>query len=121
MPRQTLTKTAPAGPIPLTAATVVTWTAADITNFEQVALTGQDVVLVWNTHASTGYTYTVTTVADAMGRTDTGAGMSAVALAAGVMHAFIPGVEGFGQAGTPRYLYIQANNASVKWAVLTFP
>lgn len=120
MPRVTLTKTVPVGPVPLTALTVVTWTAADTVNFEQLVLTQKDILVIWNSDVAS-HTYTLTSVADTMGRTDTGAGLVNVALAAGAMHACIPGYEGFAQAGTPRYLFLQANHVGIKYAVLTFP
>lgn len=117
MPRVTLTKTVPAGPVPLTALTVVTWTAADPANDEQIVLTQKDLLIIWNSHASTAYNYILTGVADTLGRTSN----ISASIAAGVMHACIPGYEGFAQAGTPRYLYLEADNAAVKYAVLTFP
>ena len=120
MPRQTLAKTVPAGPIPLTALTVVTFTAADTVNKEQIVLTGQDILLIWNSDVAS-HTYTITAVPDTMGRTDTGAGLVAVTLAAGAFHCCIPSFEGFAQAGTPRNLFLEANHVGIKYAVITFP
>lgn len=114
MARQTLTKTVVPGPKPLTAATLVTWTAGDASNKEQAYLTERDVFLVWNTHASNAYTFTVTGVADQLGRT---ADIGATSLAAGAMRCFRPGYEGFGQTGG--LIYMEVENAAVKWAILT--
>lgn len=117
MPRVTLTKTTPAGPLPLTALTAFTWTAADVANKEQIVLTQKDVLLIWNSGASS-HTYTLTGVADSLGRT---ADIGPVTLNAGIFHACIPGYEGFAQSGTPRYLFLEANHAEIKYAVITFP
>lgn len=114
MPRVTLTKTVPAGPIPLTALTAVTWTAADPVNDEQIVLTQKDILIIWNSGASTR-NFILTAVADTLGRT-TNIGES---IAAGVMKCCIPGFEGFRQSGG--YLYLEADHADIKYAVLTFP
>lgn len=116
MARQTIAKTTPAGPRPLSAATAVTWTAADATNKEQFVITERDILVIWNTHASTTYTYTITGVADTMGRT---VDIGPTNLIAGAMVALRPGLEGFAQA-TTNYLYFEANNAAIKYAVLSF-
>src|ERR687891_559131 len=73
MPRVTHTKQTPKGPypaLPVTADSLdIAFTAADITNLEQVVPSGDDLLLVWNTHATTAYTFTLTSVADDKGRT----------------------------------------------------
>lgn len=113
MARQTLTKTTVPGPNP-TAGAAVTMTAADTTNKEQFAVSDGDVILVQNTGGST-YTYTVKSVADPIyGRTGD---VNAVSIAAGAIHAVRVGVEGWRQ--TDGYVYLEANNAAVKWGILT--
>ena len=62
MARQDLTVTTGTSRYPTTGA-VLTFTAADTSNFERFVLTGTEVVLVWNTGASP-YTYTVTSTAE---------------------------------------------------------
>lgn len=116
MARADITKTlSPGKRPPTTGGTVVTWQAADTTNFEQVSLTDQDSLLVWNSHASTGYTYTVTSVPDEYGRSGD---MTTIALAAGVFHVVGNGMAA-GWLQTNGKLYLQASNAAVKWAVIT--
>lgn len=116
MARADITKTvSPGRRPPTTGGTPITWQAADTTNFEQVSLTDKDVLLVWNSHASTGYTYTVNSVADEYGRTGD---MTTIAIAAGVFHVIGNGMAA-GWLQTTGKLNLQASNASVKWAVIT--
>lgn len=109
MPRQQLTKTAFTGPYPAAAA-VLTETAEDITNHTAVAITDKTVVVIHNTHASTTYTYTVTSSADALhGRSGD---ISAVNLLPGKIAIIGPlGLDGWRQ--TDGNLYLTANNAAV--------
>lgn len=116
MARQDLTVTANSGTYPTTGA-ALTFTAADTSNKERFVLTGKEVVLVWNTGGSS-YTYTVTSTADPQGRTGD---ISTVSLAAGVIHAIGPlGLSGWRQS-TGGYLYLEASNAAVKWAIYRLP
>ena len=116
MARQTLTKTAAPGPDP-TAGVAVTMTAADTGNFEQFTWTGREVIIVQNTHASTTYTYTLTSVADERGRT---LDITTQNIVAGAIHVIGP-LSSQGWRQTNGYIYMQANNASVKWGVITLP
>lgn len=116
MARQDVTVTTGTSPYPTTGA-VLTWTAADTSNFERFVLTGKEVVLVWNSGASP-YTYTITSTADPQGRTGD---ITTAAIAAGAIHALGPfGLPGWRQSAGG-YLHMQANNAAVKWAVLRLP
>lgn len=115
MARQTLTKTTSPSPNP-TAGVAVTMTAADTTNHEQIALTGREVLLIQNTGASS-HTYTITSVADPYGRTGD---ISTQTIAAGAIHVLGPfGLQGWQQ--TNGFLYLQANDAEVKYGVITLP
>jgi hypothetical protein len=116
MARQTVAKTVPAGPRPLSAATAVTVTAADATNKEQFVITERDILVIWNSHASTTYTYTITGTADTLGRT---VDIGPTNLLAQAFVAIRPGYEGFAQA-TTNYLFFEASNAAVKYFVLSF-
>lgn len=116
MARQDLTVTAGTSRYPTTGA-VLTFTAADTTNFERFVLTGTEVVLVWNTGASP-YTYTVTSTADPQGRTGD---ITTAAIAAGAIHALGPfALDGWRQSAGG-YLHIQASNTAVKWAIYRQP
>lgn len=112
MARQTLTKTTVPGPNP-TAGVAVTMTAANTTDKEQYTVADGDVILVHNTGLSSR-TYTVTSVADPFGRTGD---VSGVSIAAGAIHALRVGLEGWRQ--TNGYVYLEANNAEVKFGILT--
>ena len=116
MARQDLTVTPGTSRYPTTGA-VLTFTAADTSNFERFVLTGTEVVLVWNTGASP-YTYTVTSTADPQGRTGD---ITTAAIAAGAIHALGPfALDGWRQSAGG-YLHIQASNTAVKWAIYRQP
>jgi len=91
----------------------LTMTAADATNKEQVALTGNELIIAHNTGAS-ARTITVTSVVDEMGRTGD---VSAYSLGAGEYAVFGPfGTEGWRQTNSK--LYFEANHAEVKFGVV---
>lgn len=114
MARQSLTKTSGTGRYP-TAGVAVTMTAANTTDKEQFALTGREVILIHNTGASSR-TYTITSVADPF--TGRSGDVSAVSIAAGAIHCIGPmGPDGWRQ--TDGNLYLEANNAEVKFGVYT--
>jgi hypothetical protein len=115
MPRVTLTRSNSPGPNP-TAGVAVTMTAADTVNKEQFALTGREILIIHNTGASSR-TYTITSVADPFGRLGD---ITAQTIAAGAIHTVGPfGLAGWQQTGG--YLYIEANNAEVKFGVIALP
>lgn len=99
------------------AGALLVWTAADVVNGNSVVLTGKELVLAWNTHASTGYTVTLASASDHLGRTKD---IATEAIAAGDIHQFgVPQLDGWRQSdGT---LSINGSNASVKFAVLRLP
>lgn len=118
MPRTTLNKTTPLGsypslPIAANGADVV-FTAADTTNQNQFKFEAGDIVLAWNTHATTAYTVTLTSIADGHKRTGN---VSAYQLEAGDVAVFGP-FEQEGWRQTDGYFYLEANNAAVKFAIL---
>lgn len=118
MPRVTLTPIAPLGPypsLPVAAnALDLTMTAADATNKQQVLFNGPKLILAQNTHASTAYTVTFTSKGDNRNRTGD---VTSYQLEAGDIIAFkIDNAEGWQQADG--YLYFEANNAAVKFAVI---
>ena len=116
MARQDLTVTSGTSRYPTTGA-ILTFTAADTTNFERFVLTDRDIVLVWNSGASP-YTYTITSTADPQGRTGD---ITTAAIAAGAIHALGPfALDGWRQSAGG-YLHMQASNAAVKWAIYRIP
>jgi hypothetical protein len=117
MPRQTLTKITPVGPyptLPVSANSLdITFTAADTVNKEQFAAGADTLVLVWNTHATTTYTVTITSVADDKGRTGD---VTTYSLSAGEIAAFRIRKPGWMQSDGN--IYMEASNAAIKYAVL---
>ena len=117
MARVTLTKVTPLGPyptLPVTADTMdIAFTAADATNFEQFAPSGDDLVIAWNSGASP-YTITFTSVADPT--TKRTGDVTTYSLAAADHAAFRFKKPGWMQSDS--MIYIQASNAGVKWCVV---
>jgi len=116
MARQTIAKQVPYGPYPTLPVAAnaldLVETAADVTNKEQFAPSGDDLVIVHNTGASP-YTVTFTSVADEMKRTGD---VTTYSLGAGELAAFRFKKQGWLQ--TDGNIYIEASNAAVKWAVI---
>lgn len=115
MPRQTLAKTAAPGPFP-TAGVAVTMTAADIANFEQFTWTGRELIIIQNSHATTAYTWTLTSVSY-LGRTGN---ITTESLAAGEIRVIGP-LSDLGWRQTDGYIYLQASNVAIKFGVITIP
>lgn len=112
MPRTTLPKIASPGPNPTTG-TAVTFTAADAVNGNQIALTGRELLLIQNNGGSSA-TYTVSSVADGLGRLGD---ITAASIAAGAIVTLGPfGIEGWQQSDG--YLYLSGSSSSVRFAVL---
>lgn len=116
MPRVTLTKQVPLGPyptLPVGAGTMtLTETAADATNKEQFVPSGDDLIIAHNIGAS-ARTISFTSVADEQKRTGD---VTAYSIAAGGIAVFRMKKPGWLQ--TDGKIYIEANNAEVKWAVV---
>lgn len=116
MPRVTLTKQVPLGPypsLPVGAGTMtLTETAADITNKEQFVPSGDDLIIAHNTGLS-ARTITITSVVDERKRTGD---ITTYSIAAGGIAVFRITKPGWMQ--TDGRIYIEANNAEVKWAVV---
>lgn len=94
--------------------TALVWTAADISDFNRFRLSGQELLLIRNVHATITYTYTLHTVADPFGRAQD---MTAHSLVAGAIHALakLP-LTGFRQSDG--YVWISGNNANIQFCVL---
>lgn len=112
MPRTTLTTTTAPGSTNYTGATL-TMTAADTGNMNQFVASGKDLLVAHNTGAST-YTITVTSVADPYGRTTD---IAAVNIVAGAYMVFGP-LELTGWMQTDGKIYLQSNNAAVKFGIV---
>jgi hypothetical protein len=117
MTRAVLTKTTLKGPFPTLPVTAdsldVTFTAANAANKEEFLPSGNDIVLAWNTDGATPYTFTISSVADPQLRTGD---IGPYTLAAGEIAAFKLKSLGFTQ--TDGYIYLEASNAAIKFAVI---
>jgi hypothetical protein len=118
MARTTITAQQPKGPYvslqPAADSLDITMTAADVANKNQTLLAGQLLLIAQNTHATTAFTITITSIADSKLRTGD---ITTYTMQAGDISAFlISSTEGWLQADG--YLYYEASNASVKFAVL---
>jgi len=120
MARQTLNKITPLGsyptlPIAANAADLA-FVAADVSNKEQFTAGGNDLVLVWNTGASP-YTVTINSVADEKKRTGD---IATYSIGANEIACFGPFKQG-GWVQTDGKVYMEAENAAIKYAVLALP
>jgi hypothetical protein len=117
MPRTTIAAQTPKGPYvslpPAADSLDVTMTAADVTNKNQTLLNGPLLLIAQNSGAS-AYTVTITSAPDSKLRTGD---ITAYSLAAGDIAAFVINqTEGWLQSDG--YLYYEASNAAVKFALL---
>jgi hypothetical protein len=114
MARQTLTPISVGSRYP-TGLTALTLTAADPTNKEQFLLTERDVLLIFNSHASTAYTVTIDSVADPI--TSRTGSLSAISVPAQGLRCVGPlGLDGW--KNSSGYLTFEAENAAIKYCVL---
>lgn len=114
MPRQTITAVAVTSKYPADKVTIAE-VAADASNFEKMILTGREILIAHNTNAgSTARTVTITSVADAEGRTGD---ITATSIAAGAFAMFGPfALDGWKQSDG--YLYFQASHAEIKYMAI---
>lgn len=119
MPRTTINPTTLLGPypaLPVTAGSLAgAETAADVANKNQFPMTGRE-ILVWRNMGATPHTVTLTSRADAQGRSGDVTGYS---VAAGGVGAFDtggpPGLEGWRQVDG--MFYFEANHAEILFSV----
>lgn len=112
MARVTLTAQRKATNSPLDGV-LLTETAADTTNKEQVLWTGKEIIVAHNTGGS-AYTVTITSAADKNGRT---LDITADSLAAGVI-AFYGPFPADGWRQSTGMLFFEASNVAVKFGVI---
>jgi hypothetical protein len=93
----------------------LTLTACDTANGNSFTATGREILLVDNTGGS-AYTFTVSSVADNLGRSDTS--LTTYSVAAGVITAVqMKFLTGWVQQGG-QLVYLACSNAAVKYAVI---
>jgi hypothetical protein len=109
----------PVGPFisgqPVAAALDLVWVAADVANGNKFQLTGHEVLLVWNTHATIAYTLTISSVPDRDNRSQD---VTAYSILAATISAFsfLGATEGWAQSGGA--VNFSGSNASLKFAIL---
>ena len=115
MPRTALTPVAAPGSY-ATAATAFTFTAADVGNGNDFALLGGEILLIFNSHATTTFAFTLTSVsnADVLNRSGT---ITAETIAAGIYKMFGP-IQLRGWLQTDGKFYLSATDAAVKFAII---
>lgn len=118
MARVTITKQVPSGPYvtlpPAANSLDLTQLAADTVNKEQFVPSGDDLVIAHNSGASA---YTITITSAVHPTTKRTGDIAAYSIGAGEIAIFrFKGNEGWRQSDG--MIYIEANNAAVKWSVL---
>jgi len=111
----------PLGPyptLPVSATTLdLAWTAADVSNFNSFLLQGPAIILVRNVHASSPFTFTLTSSADARGRTGD---ITTYSLAAGKVAAFnLNSTAGWLQ--TDGSFYLAGSDVSIQFCIIRLP
>lgn len=92
-----------------------TYAACDATNGNSFVVTGREVLLVQNTSTMTAYTFTISSVADNLGRTNDVTSYSVAASAFAAFN-FRGGTSGWEQSdGT---VHLSCSNAALSFAVL---
>lgn len=95
----------------------VTMTAGDASNGNDFVSSGDEIVIVQNTHATLAYTVTFTSVADSLNRTGD---ITAYSLAAGDIAVFGP-FPAHGWRYTGNKIRVTVSNASVKIGLKRLP
>lgn len=116
MPRVTLPKTTASGSYPTTGVTL-TFTAADASSLNQFVFTGSELIIARNTGASTR-TITITSIADATGRTGS---IAAENITTGQYRIYGPFTKKAGWAQAGGYFFLQASHAEVEFAIVLLP
>lgn len=94
--------------------------AAGNTGGDTITVTGRELVLIYNSHATTAYTFTISSTVDANNRTGD---ITTYSLAAGEFAYFtgtLTNAAGWKNASTG-LLSVTVSNAAIKWAVLQLP
>lgn len=121
MPRTNLPKTTAKGAYPTLPIAVnsldIVFTAADVANKNEFVPSGNDLVLAWNSDAADPYTATVTSAPDPQNRTGD---ISAYSIGAGEI-AHLGPVRTLGWVQPDGKVYLEANNAAIKFAIIALP
>jgi len=96
-----------------------TWTVGN-TGGDTIAITGREILLIWNSSATTTYTVTISSQVDSQNRTGD---ITAYSLALGEFAYFTGGLTnqpGWKNTSTG-LITITPSNAAIKWALLKLP
>jgi hypothetical protein len=119
--REVLTKTTAPGGYPSLQPAAnsldIVFTAANIVDDNRFVASGKDLILAWNTHGVNAYTVILTSIEDEKKRTGNIANYS---IGAGEI-AVIGPVPKDGWLQADGHIWLSANNAAVKFAVIALP
>src|SRR5689334_22536035 len=111
MARTSLTPHQPTTIIP-TSGSTLTFTAADVANGNQFTPSGRDLIIAYNSHATTSYNWTLTSYPYRGRSGDVGP----ESIAAGAFKYVVIGTPGWKQ--TDGKIYLSGENAAIKFAVV---
>lgn len=117
MARTALVLTVAPGPYPV-AGVAVTFAAINAVDGSKFTMTGQELLLARNTHATDAQTVTVSSAACSHGRT---LDITTESIAAGVTHIFGPFKRKEGWAQTDNTLHVQGSTVDITLAVIQLP
>jgi len=112
--RVPITKTVTTGSYP-TDGEALTLEAADLTDKNDFLMTGDDLLIAYNSDPSSPYTVTINSVANAKGRTRD---ITADSIPLDTTHVYGPFKKLPGWAQTGNKLHFEASNVAVKFAVI---
>ena len=112
--RVDVTKTAAPGSNPA-AGVAVTWTDADATNKNQFIMTGDELLLVRNAHATDPKTVTINSVVDPQNRTRD---ITAESIVAGKVFMYGTFTTKVGWVQTGGYLFFEGETTDIKFAAI---
>ena len=116
MPRQAHTPDAAPGSYP-TAGIVLTQTAADAVNLEEVKMTGRELVIAWNPDVG-AHTVTIDSTSNQQGRT---LDVTADSIGAGATHVYGPFTSKLGWVQGDGTLNFEADSALIEFTIIRMP
>lgn len=116
MARTALKKTTATTPYPIAGVSLI-WTPATVSDGNKFTMTGQELLLARNVHATDAKDVVITSVACSHGRT----GNVTQALAAGAVRSFGPFKRKDGWVQSDGMLYVLGEDANVEFAVINMP
>lgn len=87
---------------------------------DTIAATGREIIIAWNSHAVTAYSFTVTSIADEQNRTSDITTYNLDAGEYAILGIGLTNSPGWKNASTG-LIAVTVSNAAVKWAVVRLP